>query len=60
MNKNDWRMSLDTGDEITIDTGDNELPPSIIILTIEYLPGETVRIIDTDGNRHECLLNEIN
>jgi hypothetical protein len=59
MNKSNWRWKLHPGDEIVIDTGDNELPTSIIISQIEYLFGETVRIIDNKGKHHECLLAEI-
>ena len=54
-----WRLHLQPGDEIVIDTGDNELPPSIIISEIVYNIDDSVSIIDTEGNRHECLLTEI-
>jgi hypothetical protein len=58
MKNQDWRYSLHNGDEIRIDTGDNELPPTIIIQSIEYF-GDTVRIVDKDGEWHECLISEI-
>jgi hypothetical protein len=54
----DWRYSLHNGDEIRIDTGDNEVPPTIIIQSIEYF-GDTARIVDKDGEWHECLVSEI-
>lgn len=57
--KNDWRRQLHNGDEIVIDTGDNEKPPSIIIATIEYLPADLARIVSKDGQSYECHLKEI-
>ncbi len=57
----DWRLSLHSGDEITIDSGDNELPPSIIISEIEFYGDsrKCVKIVDREGNRYECFLHEI-
>lgn len=57
--KNAWKYKLHNGDEVTIDTGDNELPPSVIILEIEYLPKDVVRIMTTQGERIECLIKDI-
>ena len=54
----DWRKKLHNGDEVTIDIGDNELPPSIIISTIEWV-GDIARIMDMDGNKYECLFREL-
>ena len=54
-----WKKQLHNGDEITIDSGDNELPPSVIIAEIEYCSNGRVRIVDTDGQKYDCTLNEI-
>ena len=58
-NNPNWKYNLHNGDEIVIDTGDNELSSSIIIATIEYLPLEMVRIIDIEGQKHECWIGDI-
>ncbi len=63
MNKNSkrrWRLNLHSGDEVTIDSGQNESTwPSVIIESIEYLPYDTVRILTKDGERIECALKKI-
>lgn len=59
MDVKDWRLHLHPGDEIVVDTGDNELPPSIIIGSIEYLTENAVRIVTKEGERIDCLLKEI-
>ena len=59
----DWKLHLHNGDEITIDSGQPELPPTIIIQSIEYFGlGSTIpsaRILTQDGEKIECLLKEI-
>lgn len=62
----DWRFNLHNGDEITVDTGDNELPPSVIIQSIQYfknrpatVAGTIARILTQDGEKIECFLKEI-
>jgi len=57
--RKDWRRGLHNGDEVCIDTGDNELPPTVTIQTIKYLPGDLVKIRTTEGEDLECLLKEI-
>lgn len=59
MNEN-WKMNLKPGDECTINTGNNELPISIIISVIEYLPNDNSFIIkDTEENYYQCFANEM-
>jgi len=59
-----WKYSLQPGDEVHIDTGDNELGPSVIIQSILYIFGdddtEVVQIISKEGEKIECLVSEIN
>jgi len=53
------RNSIRAGDEVKIDTGDNEVGPAVTISRIEYLPKNVVRIVTTKGETIECLLKEI-
>jgi len=53
-----WKYGLDSGDEVQIDTGDNELGPSVIIATIEY-HDDSVTIVTNEGKRIDCLVSEI-
>lgn len=55
----DWRRRLHSGDEVIIDTGDNELPPSIIISQIQYFPDDGVEIVTAHGEKINCLLSQI-
>lgn len=62
----DWRFSLHNGDEITVDTGDNEPTPSVIIQSIQYIKnrpatvgGTIAKILTQDGEKIECFLKEI-
>ena len=57
----DWRYNIQPGDEIRIDTGDNEIGPSIIVLEIEYPESspDSARITTDEGERIECLIEEI-
>lgn len=57
--KDAWKHDLHSGDEVTIDSGDNELPPSVIISSIEYLPGNVVRILTIDGEKIECFIKDL-
>jgi hypothetical protein len=54
-----WKKRLHSGDEIRIDYGDNEIAPTIIIAEIEYLLNEEVKIIDRNGEKHQCTLEQI-
>lgn len=54
-----WKYDLHEGDEVIVDMGDNELPPSMIIQTIEYLPSDVVKILTADGDSIECFIKDI-
>lgn len=66
ISKDDWRLHLHNGDEITVDSGQNEplsMIPTVIIQTIEYFglksSSPSVRILTQEGEKIECLLREI-
>ena len=53
-----WKLELHNGDEIAVDTGNNEHTGTIVIQTIEWI-GRVARILTKDGERIECLAEEI-
>jgi hypothetical protein len=63
LEKDDWRLHLHNGDEIAVDTGNPEQPPTVIIQSIEYFALGTknpaAKILTKDGEKIECLIREI-